>query len=52
MTFALTLRENGVRRGALRLTVDSALGSRGIKAELKRAALRRVKAIVAARSTV
>jgi hypothetical protein len=50
LTFELDLREHGVLRDSLRLTVNAALGASGIKAELKRAALARVQAIVAGRT--
>ncbi len=49
LTFELVLREDGVLREVVQLTVRTALGADGIKAEIKRAARRQVRAILAAR---
>ncbi len=50
LTFELVLREDGVLREVVQLTVKSALGPDGIKAEIKRAAGQHVRAILAARA--
>ncbi len=50
LTFELTLREDGVLREALRLTLKARLGVRAIKEELRRVAVERVRAILADRA--
>ncbi len=49
LTFELALREDGVLREALRLTLKTRLGVRAIKDKLRRAAVQRVRAILADR---
>ncbi len=49
LTFELALREDGVLREALRLTLKARLGVCAIKKELRRVAVERVRAILADR---
>jgi hypothetical protein len=49
LTFELALREDGVLREALHLTLNAGLGVGAIKTELRRAAVARVREILADR---
>lgn len=50
LTFEISLREDGVLRDVMQLTVQATLGVGGIKAEVKRAALHRAQGIMADRA--
>lgn len=50
LTFELTLREDGVLRDVVQVTVPATGGLDGIKAALKRAALHRAQGILAERA--
>ncbi len=50
LTFEVALREDGVLRDVVQMTVAASLGVDGIKAEVRRVALQHVQAIRAGRA--
>ncbi len=52
LTFEVALREDGVLREVVQVTVAASLGVDGIKAEVRRVALQHVQAIRSGRAVV